>query len=85
MEWNPEVHAEEAIPRPAQAVAQIDQPCFVRLQRGSLGLRVDRIKSISVIIQTFSPRTWNDLKVNIPEVNSNYEYVTELRERLEIR
>ena len=35
MEQNPQVHAEEALPRPAEAVAQTDQPCSVRLQRSS--------------------------------------------------
>ena len=35
------VHAEEALPEPAEAVAQIDRPCFVHLQRSSL--EVDRI------------------------------------------
>ena len=53
MEWNPEVHAEEALPRP----------------------------------ENDGPETWNDLEgiveVNIPEVKSSYEYVTELREHLE--
>ena len=39
--WNPEVHAKEALPRPAKAVAQTDQPCSVRLQRSSPG--IDRI------------------------------------------
>ena len=38
---------------------------------------------------TFSQRTWNEPKelwtkeVNIPKIKSSYEYVTELRERLE--
>ena len=33
MEWNPEVHVQQALPRSAEAVAQTDQLCFVRLQR----------------------------------------------------
>ena len=41
MEWNPQVHAKKALPRQAEAVAQTDQPCSVRLQRSSLG--IDRI------------------------------------------
>ena len=41
MKLNPAVHAEEALPRPAEAVAQTDQPCSIRLQRSSQG--VDRI------------------------------------------
>ena len=41
MEWNPQVHAKEALPRPAEAVAQTDQPCSIRLQRSSPG--IDRI------------------------------------------
>ena len=45
MDWlrdgtEPEVHANEALPRPTEAVAQTDQPCSVRLQRSSPG--VDR-------------------------------------------
>ena len=34
MERNPQVHAKEALPRPAKAVAQTDQPCSIRLQTG---------------------------------------------------
>ena len=37
----PRVHAEEALLRPEEAMAQTDQPCFVRLQRSSP--RVNRI------------------------------------------
>ena len=39
--WNPQVHAKKALPRPAEAVAQTDQPCSLRLQRSSPG--IDRI------------------------------------------
>ena len=37
-EPNPEVHAKEALPKPTEKVAQIDQPCSVRLQRSSPGV-----------------------------------------------
>ena len=88
MERNPEVRAKEALPRPAEAVAQTDQPCFVRLQRSSPG--VNRICSPFQLLYGRSVRgpgtilkeLWTK-EVNIPEVNSSYEYVTELRKRLE--
>ena len=41
MKQHPDVHAEEALPRPAEAVAQIDKPCSFPLQRSSPG--IDRI------------------------------------------
>ena len=47
MEQSPEVYAQEALPRPAEAVAQSDQPCSICLQRSSS--KVDSIQSISAI------------------------------------
>ena len=84
MEQNPEVYAKEE----AEAVAQTDQPCFVRLQRSSPG--VDRIYSPFQLLYGRSVRgpgtilkeLWTK-EVNISVVKSSHEYVTELRERLE--
>ena len=85
MERKPKVHAQDSLSKPAEPVAQIDQPCSICLQRSSPG--VNRIQSIPVALWTFRQRTWYDaegiMEVNIPEVKTSYEYVTELRESLE--
>ena len=80
MEWNPKVHAKEALPRLAEAVAQADQPCSVCLQRSSPGvdspfqlLYGHSVRGSGTILKEL----WTK-EVNIPEVESSYEYVTEL-------
>ena len=57
MKQNPEVHAEEVLPRPAKASID-DRPCSVCLHRNSPV--DDRNQSIPVPILTYSQRTWND-------------------------
>ena len=87
MEWNPEVHAKKALPRPAEAVAQTDQPClfaYKEVPQESTGFSPFQllyrcsVRGPGMILKEL----WTK-EGNIPEVKSIYEYVTELRERLE--
>ena len=61
-----------ALPRPAEAMAQTDQPCSVCLQRRH------SVRGPGTILKEL----WTK-EVNIPKVKYSYENVTELRERLE--
>ena len=84
MERNPQVHAKEALPRPAEAVAQTVLFAYREVPQESTGfspfqlLYGRSVRGPGTILKEL----WTK-EVNIPEVKSSYEYVTELRERLE--
>ena len=82
MERNPEVYAEGALPRPAKSVAQIDQSCSV--PQASTGFSpFQLLYEHSVIGPGMILKELWTKEVNIHEVKSSYEYVTELHGRLE--
>ena len=85
MEWNHEVHAEEALPRPTEAVAQINQLlAYTEVPQESTGfspfqlLYRRSVRGPGMILK----KLWTK-EVNIPEVRPSYKYVTEPHECLE--
>ena len=84
--WNGTLKSmlKEALPRPAEAVAQTVLFSYREVHQESTGfspfhlLYGRSVRGPGTILKEL----WTK-EVNIPEVKSSYEYVTELRERLE--
>ena len=86
MERNPQAHAKEALPRPSEPVHRLINPvlfAYREVPQESIGfspiqlLNGCSVRGPGTILNEFTE------EVNIPEVKSSHEYVTELRECLE--
>ena len=76
----------KSMPRPADAVAQTDQPvlfAYREVSKESTGFSLFQLLYRCSVRGpgTILKELWTK-EVNIPEVKTSYEYVTELRERL---